>query len=162
MRASEEERITFLAENPDYGYGPDDTSVSGGGGTARKNGGPTSNKSEKETSSSFLSSPSPSLLSPAVQAQTQQPAQTVSHHRRAIDSIRERDFPHLLQPLRQQKRRRGNQQEQVVSSGRSDGQVYLDHAGATLYGVSQLKEAMEPLLGAVHGNPHSQVGVAHG
>ncbi|CAM9663762.1 unnamed protein product, partial [Hapterophycus canaliculatus] len=35
--------------------------------------------------------------------------------------------------------------------------VYLDHAGATLFGVSQLREAMEPLLaGTIHGNPHSQ------
>ncbi|CAM9811333.1 unnamed protein product, partial [Phaeothamnion confervicola] len=36
------------------------------------------------------------------------------------------------------------------------GLVYLDHAGATLYGASQLRDAMSSLLTHVHGNPHSQ------
>lgn len=77
-----------------------------------------------------------------------------------IDSIRERDFPSLLQPATdatattptRRRRQQHQQQQQQVDL------VYLDHAGATLFGVSQLREAMEPLLaGAVHGNPHSQV-----
>lgn len=81
-------------------------------------------------------------------------------HRLPIDSIRERDFPSLLQPVidatattsTRRRRQQHQQQQQQVDL------VYLDHAGATLFGVSQLREAMEPLLaGAVHGNPHSQV-----
>ncbi|CAM9966533.1 unnamed protein product [Ectocarpus sp. 12 AP-2014] len=85
-------------------------------------------------------------------------------HRLPIDSIRERDFPRLLQPLidatvttstRRRRQQHQQQQQQQVDL------VYLDHAGATLFGVSQLREAMEPLLaGAVHGNPHSQGPVA--
>ncbi|CAN0286335.1 unnamed protein product, partial [Ectocarpus sp. 12 AP-2014] len=81
-----------------------------------------------------------------------------------IDSIRERDFPRLLQPVidatvttstsRRRQQHHQQQQQQVDL-------VYLDHAGATLFGVSQLREATEPLLaGAVHGNPHSQGPVA--
>ncbi|CBJ33682.1 conserved unknown protein [Ectocarpus siliculosus] len=85
-------------------------------------------------------------------------------HRLPIDSIREHDFPSLLQPVidatattstRRRRQQHQQQQQQQVDL------VYLDHAGATLSGVSQLREAMEPLLaGAVHGNPHSQGPVA--
>ncbi|CAM9500010.1 unnamed protein product [Ectocarpus fasciculatus] len=84
-------------------------------------------------------------------------------HQLPIDSIRERDFPSLLQPVTdataatptRRRRQQHQQQQQQVDL------VYLDHAGATLFGVSQLREAMEPLLaGAVHGNPHSQGPVA--
>lgn len=34
-------------------------------------------------------------------------------------------------------------------------QVYLDHAGTTLYSASQVAAQSELLLGAVYGNPHS-------
>lgn len=63
-----------------------------------------------------------------------------------VDNIRERDFPHLLQRERQQG---------------DGGLVYLDHAGATLYGASQLRDVTESLLKTVHGNPHSQVSMQH-
>lgn len=82
-----------------------------------------------------------------------------------IDRIREVDFPTLLQPLvgaaepsaareeQQQEQHRYQQHQQQPR-----GLVYLDHAGATLFGASQLRQSMEPLLaGTVHGNPHSQV-----
>lgn len=74
-----------------------------------------------------------------------------SEQRRLVDSIREHDFPHLLQ--QHGSTRRGSL---AIGSGRR-GLVYLDHAGATLYSASQVREATEGLLGAVHGNPHSQV-----
>ncbi|CAM9709832.1 unnamed protein product, partial [Choristocarpus tenellus] len=61
-----------------------------------------------------------------------------------IDDIRDTDFPHLLTGSR-----KGIQ-------GKGKGLVYLDHAGATLFGASQLHEVSAGLLGAVHGNPHSQ------
>ena len=93
-------------------------------------------------------------------------AASVGQGRLKIDSIRQLDFPSLLQPLvgaaevspAQQDRQQQQQQQQQ----RKD-LVYLDHAGATLFGASQLREAMEPLLaGAVHGNPHSQVQTSQG
>lgn len=81
-----------------------------------------------------------------------------------IDCIRELDFPSLLQPLvdssevspaQQEQQQNHRQQQQRQQAG---DLVYLDHAGATLFGTSQLRAAVEPLLsGAVHGNPHSQV-----
>lgn len=78
-----------------------------------------------------------------------------------IDCIRELDFPSLLQPLpgiAEVSSARQGQQEQQQQQQQPRHIVYLDHAGATLFGASQLREAMEPLLtGAVHGNPHSQV-----
>jgi hypothetical protein len=36
------------------------------------------------------------------------------------------------------------------------GQLYLDHAGATLHATSQLAAAVAVLSGPVMGNPHSQ------
>ncbi|CAN0101625.1 unnamed protein product [Ectocarpus sp. 6 AP-2014] len=86
-------------------------------------------------------------------------------HRLPIDSIREHDFPSLLQPAidatATTSTRRRRQQHQQQQQQQQVDLVYLDHAGATLFGVSQLREAVEPLLaGAVHGNPHSQGPVA--
>eukprot|EP00752_Nemacystus_decipiens_P007564 g6757.t1 len=90
-------------------------------------------------------------------------AASAGQDRLEIDSIRETDFPGLLQPLvgaaeespaQQDQHHQHQHHQQVQEPGEL---VYLDHAGATLFGASQLREAMEPLLaGAVHGNPHSQ------
>lgn len=63
---------------------------------------------------------------------------------RLIDQIREEEFPLLRHPFS------------------TTGAVYLDHAGATLYGKTQLRNAIEPLSQAVHGNPHSQARVGLG
>lgn len=92
-------------------------------------------------------------------------SQAIDSHCRRIDSIRERDFPHLLQPISGTSSTRRQQQQQQLRGGSSatqrqqqaEGLVYLDHAGATLHSASQLREAMEPLFATVHGNPHSQV-----
>lgn len=70
--------------------------------------------------------------------------------RRLLDNIRERDFPHLLQ------HDQDGLSNLVGGLGRRQ-LVYLDHAGATLYSATQVREAMAGLLGAVSGNPHSQV-----
>lgn len=86
-------------------------------------------------------------------------AASAGQGRLEIDRIREVDFPGLLQSLVGAAEIPSTQQEQQQQQQQQPGDlVYLDHAGATLFGTSQLREAMEPLLaGAVHGNPHSQV-----
>ncbi|CAN0049857.1 unnamed protein product, partial [Discosporangium mesarthrocarpum] len=64
-----------------------------------------------------------------------------------IDDIREVDFPHLY-----------SSSTATHPDGNKEGRglIYLDHAGATLFGESQLREATGTLLASVHGNPHSQ------
>lgn len=128
-----EEKRTFVGNNPGYGY-PHHGTADAEGATA-----------------AAVSAPDAS-----------------GQRRLAIDGIRERDFPSLLQPLagaeealpprqNQQQQQEQGQQEQRQQRPNSN-LVYLDHAGATLFGASQLKQAVEPALaGAVHGNPHSQV-----
>lgn len=66
-----------------------------------------------------------------------------------LDELRTDDFPQQRRPL-------PSASAASASQHSSNGVVYLDHAGATLYGASQLRSAMECLLSAVHGNPHSQ------
>lgn len=130
-RESEQRELAkrkFLQKNPEYGYGAVDNTSS------------SSNiKSNNNRSSNDDSTPATSATT----------AKKV-----VIDSIRESDFPRLLQPLGQ---RAPVKEEERRRGPGVNGLVYLDHAGATLYGVSQLREAMEPLLQGVHGNPHSQV-----
>lgn len=93
---------------------------------------------------------------------------------RKIDLIRKLDFPHLLQSATAVSMRparpagtpgdhNGNNKKFQGQSGSTEGKgdlVYLDHAGATLVGTSQLAQAMDNLLAAVHGNPHSQVRIS--
>eukprot|EP00611_Tribonema_gayanum_P027162 TRINITY_DN662_c0_g2_i3.p1 TRINITY_DN662_c0_g2~~TRINITY_DN662_c0_g2_i3.p1 ORF type:complete len:544 (-),score=159.55 TRINITY_DN662_c0_g2_i3:2440-4071(-) len=67
---------------------------------------------------------------------------------RLIDVIRRYDFPHHVPPLQQ------SQAQPAPSHSRAV--AYLDHAGATLFGASQLQAVMQCLLAAPHGNPHSQ------
>lgn len=75
-----------------------------------------------------------------------------SRKSRLVDSIRERDFPHLRQ-------REVSTTSNEACGLDQQGIVYLDHAGATLYSVTQLRGVMNELLGSLNGNPHSQVGV---
>lgn len=93
---------------------------------------------------------------------------------RKIDLIRKLDFPHLLQsatavavrpagPAGTPADHNGNNNKFQRQPGSTEGKgelVYLDHAGATLFGTSQLAQAMDSLLAAVQGNPHSQVRIS--
>lgn len=93
---------------------------------------------------------------------------------RKIDLIRKLDFPHLLQsatavlvrpakPAGTPGDHNGNNKKFQGQTGSTEGKgdlVYLDHAGATLVGTSQLAQAMDCLLAAVQGNPHSQVRIS--
>lgn len=126
------EKASFLERNPSYGYGDGDGENGLSGGDA----------------------PLSSAVAAAEAAAAAMSATSgATSFRRRIDSIREHEFSRLLHPMTASTPRK------KVNGSRTDaGLVYLDHAGATLYGESQLRQAMEPLLAAVHGNPHSQVG----
>ena len=151
----EHERGRFVCQNPGYGYGVvENTSASSSASTRTSSG-----------ISSFIDS-SASIGSSA------HPAIDVASSGRRIDLIRQSDFPRLLRPIAVSPttpsgtpsgHQQHNQDHQWKKPGSMDAAkrdgalVYLDHAGATLFGASQLTEAMESLLGGVQGNPHSQV-----
>lgn len=112
-----DQKMKFVAKHPEYGYGY---------------------ASNPDSSSHQQQHPMvPSRILAPEQKHDETPHGGIQ--KLVVDSIREKDFPHLLQ------------------QHGSSGLVYLDHAGATLYGASQLREATESLLKTVHGNPHSQV-----
>lgn len=145
------EKEAFVRTHPDYGYG----SVASGGADA------TDAAASKYglTIDCIRERDFPQLVQPMVSAveaplarQREQEEQEQKQHRHEQDQQKQRQHPQQQQQRRQRQRQQQQQQQQTCDL------VYLDHAGATLFGVSQLREAMEPLFaGTVHGNPHSQV-----
>lgn len=143
-------KAMFVRDNPEYGYGhlfEDGEMIL------------TSSTYSHQQSTQIFNKQAPFLRSSKTH-DSNDDAHNQHHSRRLlVDAIRERDFPHLLQ---QQKQPRKQERHNDVGHderglNRRAGVVYLDHAGATLYSASQLRETMRSLLCTVHGNPHSQV-----